>query len=84
MANIKYPLRTLGGVRSGQGNLPEKIDPTENCCRQLLKNHCPCILEGCLPTKPILSAFHLQGLKSNIYVRFQVVSKQLIGISSRK
>ena len=51
---------------------------------QLQKKHCPCILEGRLTTNPILSALHLQGLISNIYVHFQVVSKQLIGISSWK
>jgi hypothetical protein len=43
-----------------------------------------CILEGRLTTNPILSALHIQGLKSNIYVHFQLVNKQLIGISFRK
>jgi hypothetical protein len=36
---------------------------------------------GHLTTNPILSAIHLQGLKSNIYVHFQLLNKQLIGIS---
>ena len=38
------------------------------------------ILEGRLTTNPILSALHRQGLKSNIYVHFQLVYKLLIGI----
>jgi hypothetical protein len=60
------------------GSPPEKflppsdffLNPTENCClpHPTSKKHCPCILEGCLPTNPILSADHLQGLKSNIYI----------------
>jgi hypothetical protein len=45
---------------------------------QLRKKHCPCILEGRLTTNPILSALHLQGLKSNIYVQFPQVNKPLI------
>ena len=51
---------------------------------QLRKKHCPCILEGRLTTNPILSALHLQGLKSNIYVHFHLVNKPLIGISFQK
>ena len=43
-----------------------------------------CILEGRLTTNPILSALHIQGLKPNIYVHFQLVNKQLIGISFLK
>ncbi len=88
MSPTKYPPSIYAGcqIRAGAAFLG-KISPN----RKLLldpsnfkKNHCPCILEGRLTTNPILSALHLQGLKSNIYVHFQVVSKQLIGISSRK
>ena len=35
-------------------------------------------LEGCLSTKPILSAPHLQGPKSNVNVHFHLVNKHLI------
>ena len=45
------------------------------------KKHCSCIFEGHLTTNPILSALHLQGFKSNIYVHFHPVNKSLIGIS---
>ena len=48
------------------------------------KKHCSCILEGRLTTNPILSALHLQGLKSNIYVHFHLVNKSLNGIWFRK
>jgi hypothetical protein len=48
------------------------------------KKYCPCILKGCLIKNLILSALHLQGLKSNIYVHFHFVNKQLIEISFRK
>ena len=44
------------------------------------KNHCSCILEGHLPTNPILSALYPQGPNFNIYVHFQVVREQLIGV----
>ena len=88
---LSPPLWTLAGVRSGGGQPSQDfIDPIEYCCptRPTFKlkktKHCPCILEGCLTTNPILSAPHLQGLKSNIYVHFQVINKQSIGISSRK
>jgi hypothetical protein len=37
-----------------------------------------------LTTHPILSALYLQGLKLNTYVHFQLVNKQLIGISFQK
>ena len=62
------------------------FNPIENCCppAQFWKNHCHCILEGHLSTNPMLSALHLQGPKSNIYVHFHWVNKQLIGISSSK
>jgi hypothetical protein len=51
---------------------------------QKRKKLCSCIPEGPLTTNPILSALHLQGLKSNIYVHFLQVNKPLIGISFRK
>jgi hypothetical protein len=54
------------------------------CPTQLQKKHCPCILEGRLTTNPILSALHLQGLKSKIYLHSHLVNKPLIGISFRK
>ena len=41
---------------------------------------CLCILEGRLTINPISSALHLQGLKSNTYVHFQLVNKQLVEI----
>jgi hypothetical protein len=37
---------------------------------QLRKKYYPCILEGRLTTNHILSALHLQGLQSNIYLHF--------------
>ena len=49
-----------------------------------LKKPCPYILEGCLSTKPILSAPHLQSPKSNICVHFHLVNKQLTRISFLK
>ena len=82
---LSTPVRTLGGVRSGRGQPSrEKIDSTENCTPDFEKIHCSCILEGHSPTNPILSALHPQGPKSNIYVHFQVVSKQLVGVSLSK
>ena len=36
----------------------------------------PCILEGHLSTNPILSALHLWGPKSNIYVHFPLINKK--------
>ena len=41
------------------------------------KKHCPCILKGRLTTNSILSAFHRQGLKSNIICSLSI-SKQAI------
>ena len=84
---IFYPLRAFGGGIFGQGQLPHKETmifwthletSTRFACFQ--KNHCPCILEGHFSTNPILSAFHLPGPKSNIYVHFHWVNKQLTGI----
>ena len=66
----------LGGVKSGRGSLPGKFwTQTKTAARlvQLQKKYFLCILES-----------RFQGLKSNMYVHFQVVFKQLIGISSRK
>ena len=72
----------------GGGNLPGKFWPDwkmlsdpPNFNKKKLPLH---ILEGRLTTNPILSALRLRGLKSNIYVHCQVVSKQSIGISSQK
>ncbi len=87
MADIKSPYELWGVSDLSGGSLPWKILTqlkTDAQSAQLQKEHCPCILEGRLATNPILSALHLQGLKSNIYVHFQVVNKQLIGISFRK
>ena len=39
----------------------------------------PCILEGHLSTNPILSALHLWGPKSNIYVHFPLINKKIDG-----
>ena len=71
----------------GGGSPPTKLlplpgiflNPPENSCPPcpLRKKHCSCILEGRLTTNPILSAFHLQGLKSNIYVHFHLINKPL-------
>ena len=40
------------------------------------------MLEDLVTTNPILTALHLHGLKSNIYVHFQSVHKQLSGFHS--
>ena len=78
MSPTKYPPSIYAAcqIRAGASFL-ENFQPTENCylTRPFKKKHCPCILEGHLTTNPILSALHLQGLKSNIYVHFQVVGK---------
>jgi hypothetical protein len=82
------PHELLGVSNSGWGiPLGNHLNPTKNVAgpTQLQKKHCSCILEGRLTTNPIiLSPVHLQGLKSNIYVHFQLVNKKLIGISFRK
>ena len=88
-ADTKYPPTNFGGVRSGRRQpCQKKIGWPKIVSQpaQLKKEHCPCLLEGRLTTNPILSALHLQSLNSNIYIcmHFQVVSQQLIGISSRK
>ena len=45
-----------------------------------LKKNALAFLKAVLSTKHILSALHLQGPKSNMYVHFLIVNKQLIGI----
>jgi hypothetical protein len=46
-------------------NLPLPDPPT------FKKIFAPCIFEGHFFTNPILSAFHFQGSKSNIYIHFR-------------
>jgi hypothetical protein len=86
------PLRERMGVSDpGGGSLPQNFCPRpgffqtrpKTAARPVrkLKKNCSCILEGRLTTNPILSALHLQGLKSIIYVHFPQVNKPLIGIS---
>ena len=82
---LSPPLWAMEGVKSRRGQPSREVFEPD---RKLLpappntrKNHCPCILEGHLATNPILSALRLQGLKSNIYVHFHLVNKQLIEIS---
>jgi hypothetical protein len=62
-----------GGSPPREVSAPARIfsNPPENRCPsrpKKIKINCSCILEGCLTTNPILSALHLQGLKSNIYI----------------
>ena len=86
------PLTSLSGeADSGTGSCPIKKPGFFGPARKLLsappdfqKNHCPSILEGHFSTNLMLSAFHLQGPKSNIYVHFHWVNKQLTGISFLK
>jgi hypothetical protein len=75
-AGIKHPLTNFWGVRFGLGNPLGIFEPNRNMLPappNFEKKYCPCILEGCLATYPMLNALHLQGLKSNIYVHFQLV-----------
>jgi len=74
---LTFPQEIFVGDRFGQGQLPVKIiqknlNLTENYSPpvRIQKNHRLCILEGNCSTNPILSALHLQGSKSNIYVHF--------------
>jgi hypothetical protein len=94
-ADTKYPPTNYGGCQIRAGATSREIsaparDFFKPARKQLPappeneKKHCSCILEGRLTTNPILSALHLQGLKSNIYVHFHLVNKSLIGISFRK
>jgi hypothetical protein len=85
---ISYPLRAFGGRNHLSGAAAQKVTEIFGRARKplpappdLQKNHWPCILEGHFSTNPILSAPHVQGPKSNIYVHFQQVNKQLTGIS---
>ena len=58
------------------------VSPTGNyypSCPTSKKN-CPCLLEAHLFTNLLFSAFHLQRPKSNIYVHFHLVNKQLMRI----
>jgi hypothetical protein len=74
--DVKFPLQTFRGknIRIGVAARLENqdfLDLTQIVGRpptQLQKNYCPCILEGHLSTNPILSAIHIQGLESKIYV----------------
>ena len=91
MEDIKFPpphkLFWGGEEYLGRGNRPAKEprffipDRKRLLAHPISKNHCPSILEGHLSTNPKLSALYLQGPKSNIYVQFQWVNKQLTGIS---
>ena len=75
----------LGVVRSGWSSRNFWTRPkTAAHPAQLRKKHCPCIFENHLTTNPMLSALHLQSLKSNIYGHFHWVNKQLTGISLSK
>jgi hypothetical protein len=88
------PYEVWGVLDPGGGSPPTKFlpppgifskPPENNCPPHLkMKKLCSCILEGRLTTNPILSALHLQGLKSNIYVHFPQVNKPLIRISFQK
>ena len=79
------PYKLWGVFDLGGCSLPGKIlTQSKTAARPPDFPYCSCILEGRLPTNLILSALHPEGPKSNIYVHFQIVNKQLIGISSRK
>ena len=71
------------GRGSPQERNPNSLDPIKSFYLPawLQKNHCPCIFEDHLSTNPILSALHLEDPKSNTYVHFLWVNKQLIRIS---
>ena len=62
------------------------MDLTGNCCppARLRKTIAFAFLKATYPQIPILSALHLQEPKSNIYLHFHWVSKQLIGVSFSK
>ena len=74
--DVKYPLTNFQGDKSGLGK-PSKLffETGHNMLPIPPKKHCPFILEGPLTTNPILSALHLQGLKSNIYICALQISK---------
>jgi hypothetical protein len=86
--DILPPTSFWGEKSSVRGSCPRKSPNFSGPARKpppaqpdLQKNHWPCILEGHFLTNPILSAPHLQDPKSNIYVHFRQVNKQLTGIS---
>ena len=89
--DVKYPHELIGMSDPGGAALPRNFCPARDFLRPARKqlpappknkkNIVSCILEGRLTTNPILSALHLQSLKSNIYVHFHQVNKPLIGIS---
>ena len=67
------PYEPFGEV--GRSSCPKKEPGFSGPAPKLLsapcdiqKNYCPCFLEGHFFTNPILSAFHLRGPKSNIYI----------------
>ena len=89
--DILLPMSLSGEVDMSRGSCPTKKSgffwtrpKTSTRPTWLWKHHCPCILEGHFSTNPILSALQLQGPKSNIYVHFHWVNRQLTGISFLK
>ena len=82
MGDVKFPPTNFSGEEYlSRGNRPlDFMDLTKNYCPSawLWKNHCPCIFEGHISTNPILSALHLQGPKSKIYVHFHWVSEHIL------
>jgi hypothetical protein len=82
MADNMTPPTSVWGVSDpGGAALPRNFCPHPNFFQthpktdarpaRKQKKLCSCILEGRLTTNPILSALHLQGLKSNIYIYTQ-------------
>ena len=85
-AYIKDPTTNFGGcVRSGEGKPSRSIfHPDPNLLPappDFGKNIALAFLKAALTKNLILSALHLQGPKSNIYVHVRWINKQLIGIS---
>ena len=67
------------GVRVGAVVLWKNLrffEPDQKLSHVPRRKHCTCILEGHLSIDPILSALHLQGLESDLYVYFHLVNKQ--------
>ena len=81
------PIMGEGGVKLGPairhpwGALPKmkKLIPTGNCCAHSawFRKDCSCILEGHLFTNFILSAFHLEGPKFEIYIYIYMLDSLL-------
>ena len=73
MRDVKPPRYELFGFRgevdAGRGS-PQKEKFCLPTSPHFKKNHYPCIFEGHLSKNLMLSALHLQGQKSNIYVHF--------------